>query len=207
MRARSQSGEVAVGGQLTDTAVVGGLVNPVAGATVDFRLYGPDDDSCSRPPVFESLGRPLGPDGSASSEPFTAPRPGVYRWRAFYSGDANNEAVEGPWNAANENVTVTGPPTITVRTSRRSKCIETRFTLRVRVPARGRTRDARRQDDQALHEGQLHGSRAHARAADRAPRAARDRDRRRRAVDALDRIPPLRRAVAATVRGLTRVRG
>jgi hypothetical protein len=114
-------------------------VNPVAGATVDFRLYGPDDESCSRPPVFESLGRPLGADGSAVSEPFTASRPGVYRWRASYSGDASNDAVSAPCNAANENVTVTGPPTITVQTSRRSKCVETRFTLMVRVSTRGLT--------------------------------------------------------------------
>jgi hypothetical protein len=137
--ATSASAEVAVGGQLTDTAVVAGLVNPVPGAIVDFRLYGPGDESCSRPPVFESLGRPLGPDGSAVSEPFTATRPGVYRWRAFYSGDANNEAVGGPCNAANENVTVTGPPSITVQTEQRSKCVETRFTLRVRVAASGLT--------------------------------------------------------------------
>jgi hypothetical protein len=137
--ATSASAEVAVGGQLADTAVVSGLVNPVAGATVDFRLYGPDDESCARAPVFESLGRPLGPDGAAASEPFTATRPGVYRWRAFYGGDANNEAVAGPCNAANETVTVTGPPTITVQTKRRGKCVETRFTLRVQVAARALT--------------------------------------------------------------------
>ncbi len=137
--ATSASGEVLVGGQLTDTAVVSGLVNPGAGATVDFRLYGPDDESCSRPPVFESPGRPLGPEGSAASEPFTATRPGVYRWRASYSGDANNEAVSGPCNAANENVTVTGPPTITVNTNRRTKCVVTRFSLRVSVAAHGLT--------------------------------------------------------------------
>jgi hypothetical protein len=135
--ATAASGEVAVGGQLADTAVVSGLVNPVAGATVDFRLYGPDDESCAGPPVFESLGRPLGADGTAASEPFTATRPGVYRWIAFYSGDANNEAVTGPCNGANENVNVIGPPTITVNTNRRNRCVETRFKLRVRVAATG----------------------------------------------------------------------
>jgi hypothetical protein len=137
--ATTASGEVPVGGQLTDVATVTGLVNPVAGATVDFRLYGPDDADCSRAPVFESLGRPLGPEGTAVSEPFTPTKGGVYRWRAFYSGDANNEAVAGPCNAANENVNVIGPPTITVQTRRRSKCVETRFTLRVRVNAQGLT--------------------------------------------------------------------
>ena len=36
------SPNIPLGGQLADTAVVSGLVNPVAGATVDFRLYGPE---------------------------------------------------------------------------------------------------------------------------------------------------------------------
>jgi len=137
--ATAASGEITVGGQLTDTATVTGLVNPLAGGTVDFRLYGPDDATCSRPPVFESLGRPLSPSGTATSASFTPTRPGVYRWRAFYSGDANNEAVSGACNAANENVIVTGPPSITVQTERRQKCVETRFKLRVSVAARGLT--------------------------------------------------------------------
>ena len=135
--ATAASGQITVGGQLTDRAVVSGLVSPAPGATVDFRLYGPDDDACSRPPVFESLGRPLAADGSASSEPYTPKRAGTYRWRATYSGDANNEAASGPCNAANENVIVLGPPTITVQTERRSKCVLTRFKLRVRVSPTG----------------------------------------------------------------------
>ena len=69
------SGTVEAGGQLTDTATVTGLVSPVPGATVDFRLYGPDDANCSRPPVFESLGRPVAAGGTAVSEPFTAKKP------------------------------------------------------------------------------------------------------------------------------------
>ena len=85
---------VPVGGQLTDTATVTGLVNP-SGGTVDFRLYGPDDETCARPPVFESLAVPLGADGRATSAPFTPARGGEYRWRAFYSGDANNNAGRG----------------------------------------------------------------------------------------------------------------
>jgi hypothetical protein len=134
--ATAASPDITVGGQLTDTATVTGLVNPTGG-TVDFRLYGPDDATCSGKPVFESLGQPLSPAGTATSTPFTPTRGGVYRWRAFYSGDANNEAVSGPCNAVNENVTVTGPPTITVQTQRRAKCVETRFTLQVNVAAQG----------------------------------------------------------------------
>ena len=132
------SPNIPLGGQLTDTAVVSGLVNPVAGATVDFRLYGPDDATCAGPPVFESLAQPLGANGTASSAPFTPTAAGVYRWRAFYSGDANNNAVTSSCNDANENATVIAPPTITVNTNRRTaRCLVTRFTLRVKVAAEG----------------------------------------------------------------------
>jgi hypothetical protein len=135
--ATTASGTINVGGQLTDTAVVSGLVNP-SGGTVDFRLYGPDDATCERPPVFESLGRPLDANGAAVSAPFTPAAGGVYRWRAFYSGDANNNPVAGECNAANESTLVIGPPTVTVETvTRRGRCVVTKFTLRVRVRAEG----------------------------------------------------------------------
>ena len=49
--------------------------------------------------------------GPVTSETFTPTVAGTYRWRARYSGDANNVAVEGLCNAANENVTVTQPAT------------------------------------------------------------------------------------------------
>ena len=134
--ATSASPDITIGGQVTDTATVTGRVSPVGG-TVDFRLYGPDDATCARAPVYQSLGRPLSAAGTATAVPFTPPRSGVYRWRAFYSGDANNEAVTGPCNAVNETVTVVGPPTITVQTTRRGRCVETRFTMRVNVAAQG----------------------------------------------------------------------
>ena len=134
------SPQVNVGGQLTDTASVTGLVSPQPGATVDFRLYGPDDADCSRKPVFESLGIPLGADGRAVSAPFTPAKGGVYRWRASYSGDANNNPVAGACNAPNEVVTVVGPPRITVNTGRTpGPCLTTRFSLRVHVKTAGLT--------------------------------------------------------------------
>jgi hypothetical protein len=134
--ATTASGDVTVGGQITDTATVTGLVSPVGG-TVDFLLYGPDDATCARAPVYQSLDRSLSATGTATAAPFTPPRPGVYRWRAIYGGDANNEAVSGPCNAVNEQVTVIGPPTITVQTTRRARCVETRFRMRVNVAAHG----------------------------------------------------------------------
>ncbi len=146
--ATAASGKVEAGGQLTDTATVTGLVSPVPGATVDFRLYGPDDANCSRPPVFESLGRPVAAGGTAVAEPFTAKKPGVYRWRAFYNGDANNAPVAGACNDPGESTTVTpappvvtvgGPPEVTVRTNTDSSgpCVKTAFKLRIRVSSAG----------------------------------------------------------------------
>ena len=72
--ATQASASVEVGGQLTDTAVVSGRVNPVNGATVDFRLYGPDDASCAGPPIFQSLARPVDGAGRASPTRTSPPR-------------------------------------------------------------------------------------------------------------------------------------
>ena len=72
-----------------------------AGAgTVEFRLYGPDDATCATA-IFTSSNRPLTFSGagntnaSATSAAFTPTAAGTYRWRAFFSGDANNNAISG----------------------------------------------------------------------------------------------------------------
>ena len=96
-------------GELSDTATVSGRDNPSPGATVDFRLYGPDDATCSGAPVFQSTGNALSVGGTATSAAFTPTAAGTYRWRAFYSGDENNAPVSGACNDANENVTVSAP--------------------------------------------------------------------------------------------------
>jgi len=118
--ATTASGNVNVAGRLTDTAVVSGRVNPQQGATIDFRLYGPDDATCAGAPVFQSLGVPYPvAGGPVTSAPYTAAAPGVYRWRATYSGDANNAPVAGACNDPNESVTVAprAQPTIATTTS------------------------------------------------------------------------------------------
>ena len=53
------SPDMALGaGQLADTATVNGRVNPTPGATIDFRLYGPNDANCTGAPIFQALGVP-----------------------------------------------------------------------------------------------------------------------------------------------------
>jgi hypothetical protein len=94
-------------GTLTDNAKVTGRANPQPGAKVDFRLYGPDDESCSGDPVFQSIDVAYpATNGSVGSSNFTVTRAGTYRWIASYSGDANNAPAEGACNDADETTVV-----------------------------------------------------------------------------------------------------
>ncbi len=99
------SAGIVLGGQIRDTATITGRANPSAGATVEFRLYGPGDSTCAGIPAFVTTA-PVSAVGIATSAFFTPTRAGVYRWRAFYSGDANNVAVSTACNAPNETVSV-----------------------------------------------------------------------------------------------------
>ena len=93
-------------GVLSDTATVSGRVNPVAGATITFRLYGPDDATCTTIPIFTStLAYPVA-GGPVTSGTFGPPQSGAYRWVATYNGDANNLPITGLCNAQGENTTV-----------------------------------------------------------------------------------------------------
>jgi hypothetical protein len=109
------SGDIALGGQLTDQATVTGLVAPVGGATVTFRLYPPSDLACTGPAVFTDA-RPValsGTTATATSGAYTPPTAGVYHWIATYDGDANNLPIAGICGEATETRAVsdtTKPP-------------------------------------------------------------------------------------------------
>jgi len=95
-------------GSLSAGARVDGRDNPAPGATIDFRLYGPDDATCARAPVFETLGVPYPPGaGAVSSAAFTPALAGTYRWSVSYAGDANN--TPAPLACADA-VVVSAPP-------------------------------------------------------------------------------------------------
>ena len=96
------SGPVPVGGTVTDTATITGPV-PITG-TITFALFGPNNASCSGPPVFSSTKAVAG--NTVTSDPFTATQPGTYRFVATYSGDANNLSVTGNCADPNEAVVV-----------------------------------------------------------------------------------------------------
>lgn len=81
-------------GSINASAIVSGRTSPVAGGNIDFKLYGPDDDDCGDDPILEldDVSYPSG-GGEVSTPPFVPSFAGLYRWRAFYSGDTNNTAA------------------------------------------------------------------------------------------------------------------
>ena len=86
----STPSSVALGGSVSDTAVLAGGSNPTG--TLTFQLFGPGNGDCSGTPIFTSSVTVAG-NGSYTSAAFTPSAPGTYRWVVIYSGDANNAAV------------------------------------------------------------------------------------------------------------------
>lgn len=98
------SAGVPVGGDISDTAHLTGGYSPTG--TISFALYGPDDATCAGDPIFTDSVSVNG-NGDYPSAAFTATAAGTYRWIATYSGDANNNAIGGACNDADESVVVT----------------------------------------------------------------------------------------------------
>jgi hypothetical protein len=94
---------ITIGGSVTDTATLSGGNNPTG--TITFKVYGPDDATCSGAVVFTSTVTVNG-NGSYTSGAFTPQAVGTYRWIASYSGDAKNTASSGACGDQNEQVVV-----------------------------------------------------------------------------------------------------
>lgn len=84
------SGDIRQGGSVSAYTIVSGGYVPEG--TITFRLFGPDDASCSAEPAFTAE-VPLTGNGTAASPDFTPASVGDYVWLADYSGDGNNDAV------------------------------------------------------------------------------------------------------------------
>ena len=67
-----------------------------------FTLFGPDNATCTGAAIFTSVVPLPTATNTVTSGAFTPTAPGSYRWIAAYSGDANNAAVTGACNDANE---------------------------------------------------------------------------------------------------------
>jgi hypothetical protein len=101
---------VNLGGAIHDTAFLSNGASPTGSIT--FRLYGSGDTGCSNDPVFSSKINVAG-NGPYVSGSFVPPGPGVYRWRAEYSGDQANHPA-GPTGCGDPTeLGIVRPPAIT----------------------------------------------------------------------------------------------
>ena len=128
---------VYLGGNVTDTATLGGTATqptaaiihtgatpPAAGApaggSIVFKLYGPSTTACG-PLVYTSAAVPVSGNGQYSPAPFAPQAPGEYHWVAEYSGNLPNTTAQTHNTAcdvANEDVMVNTIPT-TMSTAQR----------------------------------------------------------------------------------------
>lgn len=102
------------GGSVSDTATLSGATDN-AGGTVHFVLY--SDNECSGV-VWTSGDFAVQGDGDYGPATHVVTSAGTYYWRAFYSGDANNQAASDVCGADNETTTVAkASPTIATEAS------------------------------------------------------------------------------------------
>jgi hypothetical protein len=94
----TQASPGAVGGSISDKAILSGGTNPTG--TITWKLYGPGDMTCSAP--IQTFSQSASGNKTYTSPSYTPTSPGTYRWIASYSGDANNAGVAGACNDAGE---------------------------------------------------------------------------------------------------------
>ena len=96
-----------VGTAVHDTAHLTGGNSPTG--TITFKLYGAGDTTCAGAPINGSPSPTVAVNGNGdyTGPDFTPTTVGSYNWRAFYSGDANNNPVATACGDNNETVTIT----------------------------------------------------------------------------------------------------
>ncbi len=82
---------VVIGTAISDSATLSGATSN-AGGSITFRVYGPNDATCTGTPAFTSAAVPVSGNGTYSSGTFTPTAAGTYRWIASYTGDATEHA-------------------------------------------------------------------------------------------------------------------
>jgi len=91
-----------VGTVLNDCATLSNGFAPTG--TIEFKLYGPTDSTCSQAPIFSKTEPVSGNGNYCTSAGYTTLSPGTYHWIATYSGDSNNISVSSL--CANEAVVI-----------------------------------------------------------------------------------------------------
>ena len=95
-----------VGGKIHDSATLSGATANATGSII-FKLYGPDNATCSGVAIATYTVTGVNGNGVYQSPDFTTDAAGTYRWIANYSGDGNNNATTNGCNGANESVVAT----------------------------------------------------------------------------------------------------
>ena len=107
---------ISLGASVSDTATLSGGISPTG--SLEFKLFGPNDKTCSAAPAFTSPFSKVTGDGSYPSPSFTPTAKGTYSWVALYSGDTKNAPVSTACSDPAETVTVgSGNTTTTTTTS------------------------------------------------------------------------------------------
>src|SRR2546430_8814900 len=91
------SGPVTVGQAIHDVATLSGAVG--ATGAVTFQVFAPGDTSCGTSlGTLAAASHSTDADGNGNytSATFTTTTVGVYRWRAFFAGDAKNDPKSTP---------------------------------------------------------------------------------------------------------------
>lgn len=100
--------EVQIGSSLKVDADLADAYQP-SGSFI-YRVYGPDDTTCSATPAFESSPVTVNDNGLYPGPNFTPTEPGTYRWIITYSGDTNNQAAASDCGANGSTSTITEDP-------------------------------------------------------------------------------------------------
>jgi hypothetical protein len=94
--------QTTVGTPFSDAATLKGGYAP--NGTVTFHIYGPIAGGCAGPAFINTVA--LKGNGTVSSDPFVALRPGRYSFAVSYSGDAENQAASEPCDSPGQVVQV-----------------------------------------------------------------------------------------------------
>ena len=100
------TGSVTVGGAVSDTATLSGLVDPTGAGTVTFALY--PNPGCTGTPLYTHSSAGVAATGNLGSGSYTTTSANVSGdyWTASYTGDANNKQVSEGCGASNETTVV-----------------------------------------------------------------------------------------------------
>jgi hypothetical protein len=101
----ASASSISLGDSTSDNAKLAGGTSPTG--SMVFKLFGPNDSTCSAAPAYTSPAQAVDGDGAYPSPSFVPTAIGTYYWQALYSGDSKNAAITTACDVPAETVTVT----------------------------------------------------------------------------------------------------